>query len=335
MTGNKFLVVLLIISLLTTVGSLEIAEVPEYQIGETWNYTDVSVVVNDIVTLNGVPHYHFFYYREPITKTTQSWYSKDNFATYKWFAFMDFNEYLYKPPLEEYKFPLKTGVVWNSSGDVFIKNMINGNRNAMKYIFRGEVEGVEDVSTPAGTFETFKINRYYQYWFEGSTVEPLIVRDIHWWSPLVKYYVKTDKGGVSELVWTNVEYEKPKPQIVILANPIDYGLASDFFGFLRNKGLEIVHATPDDFDQYKNKKFIVILGGPDAYDGVGGIVQEVLSEVEQNSIREAGARKKYVKTNIWSQGQRVTVIAGSDRNETKNTEDENKDSVATEADSSS
>jgi hypothetical protein len=140
-------------------------------------------------------------------------------------------------------------------------------------------------------------------------------------------------GTVRELVSTTVEYEKPKPKIVILANSIDYGLASDFFGFLRNNGLEIVHATPDDFDQYKNQNFIVILGGPDAYEGVGGIIQEVLSEVEQNSIREAGARKKYVKTNIWSQGQRVTVIAGSDRNETKNTEDENKDSIVSNAQS--
>ncbi len=125
------------------------------------------------------------------------------------------------------------------------------------------------------------------------------------------------------------------PKIVLLANSIDYELATEFLGFLGNKGMETVHANASDFEQYKEEKFIVILGGPDAYEGVGEIVQEVLSEAEQNAIREKGARKKYVKTNIWTQGQRVMVIAGSDRNETKNTEDENQDSVVSEAESSS
>ncbi len=122
-----------------------------------------------------------------------------------------------------------------------------------------------------------------------------------------------------------------KPKIVVLANSIDYGLASDFFGFLRNRGRDIIHANASNFEQYKEEKFIVILGGPDAYEGIGKIVQEVLSEDEENIIRGKGARKKYVKTNIWSQGQRVMVIAGYNRNETKNSEDENKEDVASEA----
>jgi hypothetical protein len=122
----------------------------------------------------------------------------------------------------------------------------------------------------------------------------------------------------------------PMSKIVVLANSIDYGLASDFFNFLENNGFETVHATVDDFVSYKEEKFIVILGGPDAPEGVGEIVQEVLSEVEENSIREVGARKKYARTNMWIQGQRVMVIAGSNRQETKNAHEENRYGVASE-----
>ncbi|MEE8167889.1 MAG: hypothetical protein V3T58_03330 [Candidatus Hydrothermarchaeales archaeon] len=131
------------------------------------------------------------------------------------------------------------------------------------------------------------------------------------------------------------ETKAQKPKIVVLANSIDFPLAAELFGFLRNKGLEVIHTNVYDFEHYKNEKFVVILGGPDAPEEVGSIVQEVLSEAEQDSIRETGARKKYVKTNVWTQGQRVMVIAGSDRHETKNSEDENKENIASEAESGS
>jgi Tol biopolymer transport system component len=122
-----------------------------------------------------------------------------------------------------------------------------------------------------------------------------------------------------------------KPSIVVLANSIDYGLASDFFGFLGNKGIEVVHATVDDFEQHQDEKFVVILGGPDAYDGVGEIVQGVLSGDEQSFLREKGNRKMYVKTNVWGTGQRVMVIAGSDREQTKTAHQENRAQVSSNA----
>ncbi len=132
-------------------------------------------------------------------------------------------------------------------------------------------------------------------------------------------------------------FSSKKPRIIILANSIDYELASDFFGFLKNKGMETVKASAEDFEQYKSEKFIVILGGPDAYDGIGDIVQEILSEDEQNAIREKGKRKKYTKSNPWGvkSGQRVTILAGSDRSQTKKSHEENKDSVSSEANETS
>jgi len=122
-----------------------------------------------------------------------------------------------------------------------------------------------------------------------------------------------------------------KPKIVVLANSIDYANAQDFFGFLGNRGIEVVHSTASEFESYKSEKFVVILGGPDAPEGVGDIVSEVLGESEEEAIRESGSRKMYSKTNVWGQGQRVFVIAGSGRDQTKMAHEDNRDSVATDA----
>ena len=120
------------------------------------------------------------------------------------------------------------------------------------------------------------------------------------------------------------------PRIVVLANDIDYDLAGDFFGFLDNKGLEIIRATADNFEEYKTESFIIILGGPDAYDGVGSIVGEILSEYENDDVRKAGARRMFVKTDPWElkPGQRVIILAGSDRQQTKRAHEENRGIVA-------
>jgi plastocyanin len=122
-----------------------------------------------------------------------------------------------------------------------------------------------------------------------------------------------------------------KPKIVLLANDIDFGLAGDLFGFLENRGIETVRATADDFEQYKgSERFIVILGGPDAYDGVGNIVREIITPLEEDDIRKKGSLRMLVKIDPWGQlsGQRVTILAGSDRNHTKKAHQENRGKVA-------
>ncbi|MFQ6135632.1 MAG: hypothetical protein ACE5PM_00425 [Candidatus Hydrothermarchaeales archaeon] len=120
-----------------------------------------------------------------------------------------------------------------------------------------------------------------------------------------------------------------KPRIAVLANSIDHDLAPDFFEFLKNKGMETIHVTAADFEQYKNEKFIVILGGPDAYEGVGEIVQQLLSLEEQEYLRVEGNRMMYVKIDPWGllSGQRVSIIAGSDRDQTKQAHVDNREKV--------
>ncbi|MEE8167700.1 MAG: protein-L-isoaspartate(D-aspartate) O-methyltransferase [Candidatus Hydrothermarchaeales archaeon] len=119
--------------------------------------------------------------------------------------------------------------------------------------------------------------------------------------------------------------QQNKPGIIVLANSIDFALAPEFFEFLGNKGMEAIHVTVDEFEEYTGEKFIVILGGPDAYEGVGSIVRQVLSKEEQSFLRTRGNKGKYIKTNHWVQGQVVFVIAGSGRDLTQVTHLENKE----------
>ena len=115
------------------------------------------------------------------------------------------------------------------------------------------------------------------------------------------------------------------PKITILANSIDLDLAADFIAFLRNGGVEVESTSASNFEGYKNREFIIILGGPDAPEGVGGIVQNVLTGEEADTIREPGAKKMYVKPDVWAAGQKIVVLAGADRNLTAETHLENRD----------
>jgi hypothetical protein len=115
-----------------------------------------------------------------------------------------------------------------------------------------------------------------------------------------------------------------RPRLVLLANSIDYNLSSNFTAFLEGQGIDIVYVDASNFSEYKTEKFIVILGGPDTYEGVGEIVREVLDEGEQGWLREKGNRRMYVKTSVWRMGQVVMIIAGSDRWQTRLAVEENR-----------
>lgn len=108
-------------------------------------------------------------------------------------------------------------------------------------------------------------------------------------------------------------------------------MVTGFFTYLENRGIELIHTTAEDFDLYKGENFIVILGGPDAPEGVGERVQGVLSLLQENSIREPRARRMYSKTNAWVDNQRVFIIAGSNRRETMTSHEENREDIAMEA----
>ena len=113
-------------------------------------------------------------------------------------------------------------------------------------------------------------------------------------------------------------------EIILLTNSVDYALAQDFIDSMKNNGFEVTRVEAADFDAYKTRQFIVILGGPDAPEGIGNIVQQHLSSSEQEHLRVSGSREMYLKA---YQSQRVFIIAGSDRAQTQLAHVENMDSL--------
>jgi hypothetical protein len=119
----------------------------------------------------------------------------------------------------------------------------------------------------------------------------------------------SEKSPWNEFLKEDVSITVVIPRIVVLANSIDSQNAPDFARFLNNRGFEVLHSSALDFQSCKEEALIMILGGPDAPESVGDIVQEALNEVEEESIREKGSKKMYVKGDIWATGQTVIVIA--------------------------
>jgi len=105
-----------------------------------------------------------------------------------------------------------------------------------------------------------------------------------------------------------------KPKAILLANDVDHTRASTLVDFLETNGFEVVRITAPELNQYKTEQLIIILGGADALDGVGNVVRTVLDEREQELTRLS--MRYFVKTDVWTPGQRVFVFAGKDREQT-------------------
>ena len=111
-------------------------------------------------------------------------------------------------------------------------------------------------------------------------------------------------------------------RVVILANSIDWNFAGSLVDFLENKGFTVVHATAENFNQYKDEKFIIILGGHRAPEGIGEIVSELLYPEDKMYIEEKGKyfyrdwnTRKSLKDK-WCKGQKIAIFAGNTRKET-------------------
>jgi hypothetical protein len=105
--------------------------------------------------------------------------------------------------------------------------------------------------------------------------------------------------------------------IVVLANGIDYNLSFDFFAYFVDQGHNVTRASISNFDALKTEPLVVILGGPDAPDGVGDIVDGLLEESDKEFLRASSGNKAlYVKNDVWKTPQTVLILAGNNRQDT-------------------
>ncbi len=106
-------------------------------------------------------------------------------------------------------------------------------------------------------------------------------------------------------------------KMVILGNSIDMGLADDFLEGMRQLGFNVVSLHPSQFSTQRMADLIIILGGPDAYEGTGGIVRSLLNSSMMSEVRKRGASFLLELHDVWKEGQTVLIAMGSDRNGTR------------------
>ncbi|GBE18092.1 hypothetical protein BMS3Abin16_00683 [archaeon BMS3Abin16] len=90
---------------------------------------------------------------------------------------------------------------------------------------------------------------------------------------------------------------------------------------LNSSFTNLSNATGFSLSQRVENRVIIILGGPDALEGIGEIVSGLLSDAEKASVRGSGSQVFFVKSNVYTDryvaGQKVIVIAGADRFSTR------------------
>ncbi len=112
---------------------------------------------------------------------------------------------------------------------------------------------------------------------------------------------------------SNFKYNPPLREVIILSNDIDWNLKGKEIEIdLEKSDFKVRRVNAKEFEKYKKERLIIILGGPDAYDGVGKYVREALTEEECNDAR-SGKRLIFIKHNVWAKPQIVIIIAGKDR----------------------
>ena len=87
--------------------------------------------------------------------------------------------------------------------------------------------------------------------------------------------------------------------------------AQTWIDFLNKNELTVEHYVLSELDQVKKYPYITIMGGLDE-PGVKELLTEVIGAVETASLAENGAKRMFLKENVWTPGQKVLIFAGSD-----------------------
>ncbi len=121
-----------------------------------------------------------------------------------------------------------------------------------------------------------------------------------------------------------------KPTMLLVANSIDYKLASGFIEYFENKDVTVIHVTAEQFNDptkaYNQYQTIVILGGHEAPEGIGEITSQLLDADDKQFLEEEGNRKMFDEGDRWGDtSQSVIIFAGSDRYQTQLAHQENMD----------
>ncbi len=109
--------------------------------------------------------------------------------------------------------------------------------------------------------------------------------------------------------------------VVVVSNSIDF--SPDLIEYLQQE-YEVISITAEEYPHYQEYQYYVILGGPDAPEGIGDIASSVLSFQQEEFLRVTEEYNLFIRV---KDGKTFFVLAGSDREQTKLAVTELKDEV--------
>ncbi len=118
-------------------------------------------------------------------------------------------------------------------------------------------------------------------------------------------------GKVKQVVPTPSAGGEYSPEVVILANSIDLSLAKELVEKLKKNGIKVYPTNASNFSEYKTKRYIIVLGGHEAYEGIGDIVTEITTSEERANISKGKVFIK--KKSVFRGSQTVYIFAGANR----------------------
>jgi len=109
---------------------------------------------------------------------------------------------------------------------------------------------------------------------------------------------------------------KEKGKLIVVTDEANYQLNKDILSFISTRGVSVERMAPADFEKYKSEKYLLVLGGPSEGENLGNVVKQLLSPDEVAFVSQTGNKELYLKTDKYSSGQQIIVIAGYDSNAT-------------------
>jgi len=119
---------------------------------------------------------------------------------------------------------------------------------------------------------------------------------------------------VSKTFTMEVAYIPQRMNIYVVANDIDWELSGDLIEslFPNRQVVRVKPAAKGTYWLRQLRGFIIILGGPDAYDGVGDVVKEILDWTEITALRTPNYYG-HIRRSVEGLLYPVTILAGYDR----------------------
>lgn len=115
-----------------------------------------------------------------------------------------------------------------------------------------------------------------------------------------------------------VSSQSTTPQLTVLGNSIDLPLSQSYVDTLKSIGFNVQTISASDLQQHQGDQFITILGGPNAPEGVGKIVDDILTQKEkQEVLASPQAKSVYVISSLWADKQKIMVFAGYGKEQTR------------------